>query len=108
MWMQEGEMEDGDENYMEITSRYEKWAVQLAWLGLEDLVSVILPAKSGFVPAILGWHVHSHTKLSYLPVPYDDFHHLFSTLSFLSATQPSLKNLKVCHHSLSLHAMIMS
>jgi hypothetical protein len=24
MWMREGEMEDGDENYMENTSRYEK------------------------------------------------------------------------------------
>jgi len=36
--MREGEMGDEDENYMENTSRYEKSAVQLAWLGSKDLV----------------------------------------------------------------------
>jgi len=54
---------DGDENEsdMEDTSGYEKSGVRLAslgveetWLGLEDLVSVLLPAGSGLVPAVLG------------------------------------------------------
>jgi len=39
---------------MEDTSRYEKPGVQLAWLGLEDLVSVFLAAGSGVVPAGSG------------------------------------------------------
>jgi hypothetical protein len=33
-------LEDYDGNNMEDTSRYEKSGLRLAWLGLEDLVSV--------------------------------------------------------------------
>jgi len=39
---------------MEDTSRYEKSGVRLAWLGLEDLVSVFFPTRSGVVPARSG------------------------------------------------------
>jgi len=48
------EMEDEDENDMENTSGYEESGVRLARLGLEDHVSVMLPAGSGLVPAVLG------------------------------------------------------
>jgi hypothetical protein len=37
---------------MENRSRYDKSGVGLASLGLEDLVSVILPTGSGVVPAV--------------------------------------------------------
>jgi len=46
---------------MEDTSGYEKSGVRLAWLGLEDLVSVFLPDRSGLVPAIsaiVNWLAH--------------------------------------------------
>jgi len=52
---------DEDGNDMEDTSGYEKSGVRLAWLGLADLVSVLLPARLGVVPAILGmvnWLTH--------------------------------------------------
>jgi len=47
-------MGDEDGNDMEDTSRYVKSGVQLVWLGLEDLVSVFLPARSVVVPALSG------------------------------------------------------
>jgi len=54
LWTRKREMGDEDENYMEDTSGYEKSGVRPAWLGLEDLVSVLLPAGSGLVPAVPG------------------------------------------------------
>ena len=54
-------MGDEDENDMEDTSGYDKSGVRLAWIGLEDLVSVLLPAASGLVPAVSGmvkWLAH--------------------------------------------------
>jgi len=47
-------MGDEDENDMEDMSGYDKSGVRLARLGLEDLVSVLLPAGSGHVPAVSG------------------------------------------------------
>jgi len=47
-------MGDEDENDMEDTSGAEKSVVQLAWLGLEDLISVLFAAGSGLVPAVSG------------------------------------------------------
>jgi len=61
LWTRKREMGDEDENDMEDTSGYEKSWVRLAWLGLEDLVSVLLPAGSGLVPAVSGmgnWLAH--------------------------------------------------
>jgi len=61
LWTRKREIGDEDENDMEVTSGYEKSGVQLAWLGLEDLVSVLLPAGSGLVPAVSGmvnWLAH--------------------------------------------------
>jgi len=61
LWMRKREMGDEDENNMEDTSGYEKSGVRLAWLGLKDLVSVLLPAGSGLVPAVSGmvnWLAH--------------------------------------------------
>jgi len=49
------------ETNMEDTSRYKTWGVRLARLGLEDLLSVFLPTRSGVVPAISGmvnWLAH--------------------------------------------------
>jgi len=54
LWSGKWEMGDKDENDMEDTSGYVKSAVQLAWFGLEDLASVLLPARSGLVPSVLG------------------------------------------------------
>jgi len=61
LWTRKREMGDEDENDMEDRSGYEKSGVRLAWLGLEDLVSVLLPAKSRLVPAVSGmvnWLTH--------------------------------------------------
>jgi hypothetical protein len=52
--VREREMGDEDGNDTEDTSGYEKAGVGLASFGLEDLVSVFLPAASGVVPAISG------------------------------------------------------
>jgi len=61
LWRRKREMGDEDENDMEDGSGYEKSGVPLAWLGLEDLVSVLLPAELGLVPAVSGmvnWLTH--------------------------------------------------
>jgi len=61
LWTRKREMGDENENDMEDTSGYEKSGEWLAWLGLEDLVSVLLPAGSGLVPALSGivnWLAH--------------------------------------------------
>jgi len=47
-------MGDEDEHDMEDTSGYEKSGVGLTWLHLEDLVSVLLPARSELVPGESG------------------------------------------------------
>jgi len=54
LWTRKRKMGDEDENNMEDTSGYEKSGVRLAWLGVEDLVSVLLPAGSKLVPDISG------------------------------------------------------
>jgi len=61
LWTRKREMGDEDENDMEDPSGPEKSGVQLAWLGLDDLVSVLLPAGAGLVPAVSGmvnWLAH--------------------------------------------------
>jgi len=61
LWTRKREMGDEDENDMEDTSGYEKSGVRLAWLGWDDLVSVLVRAGSGVVPAVLGmvnWLAH--------------------------------------------------
>jgi len=45
LWTRKKEMGDKEENDMEDTSRYEKSGVRLAWLGFDDLVSVLLLAR---------------------------------------------------------------
>jgi len=54
LWTRKREMGDADENDMEDTSGNEKSGVRFARLGLGDLVSVLLPAGSGLVPAVSG------------------------------------------------------
>jgi len=54
LWTRKREMRDENENDMEDTSGYVISGVQLAWLGWEDLGLVLLHARSGLVPAILG------------------------------------------------------
>jgi len=61
LWSRKREMGDEDENDMEDTSGYEKSGVKLAWLGWEDLVSVLVRAGLGLVPAVSGmvnWLTH--------------------------------------------------
>jgi len=61
LWMRKSEMGDEDENDMEDMSSYEISGVRLAWLSLEDVASVLLPAGLGLVPAISGmahWLAH--------------------------------------------------
>ena len=61
LWTRKREMGDDDGNDMEDTSGNEKSGVRLAWLGWEDLVSVLLPAGLGLVPAVSGmvnWLAH--------------------------------------------------
>jgi len=90
---------------MEDTSRYEQSGVQLAWLGLEDLVLVFLPTGSGVVPAVSGmvkWLAHEillSPSFSWWFPPFS---------SHLSLSLPSPKNTKLSHPYLSVHAMIMS
>jgi len=52
--MSKREMGDEEENDVEDTSGYEKSGVQLASLGWEDLVSVLLHAGLGLIPAVMG------------------------------------------------------
>jgi len=54
LWTRKREMGDEIENDMEDTSGYEKSGVRLASLGWEDLVSVLVRARSGLVPAVSG------------------------------------------------------
>jgi len=61
LWTRKRDMVDKDENDMQNMSGYEKSGVRLAWLGLEDLVSELLPAGWGVVPAVLvmvNWLAH--------------------------------------------------
>jgi len=54
LWTRKSGMGDDDESDMEDMSGYDKSGLQLAGLGLEDIVSVLLPAGSGLQPAISG------------------------------------------------------
>jgi len=61
LWTRKREMGDDNKNAMEDTSGYDKSGEWLAWLGLEDLVSVLLPAAAGLVSAVSGmvnWLAH--------------------------------------------------
>jgi len=61
LWTRKRDMEDEDENYMEDASGYEKSGVRLAWLCLEELISLLLPARLGVIPDISGmvnWLAH--------------------------------------------------
>jgi len=61
LWMRKREKGDDDDNDMEDTSGYEESGVRLAWLRWEDLVSGLLHAGSGLVPAVSGmvnWLAH--------------------------------------------------
>jgi len=52
---------DEDEHNVEDMSGYEKSGVQLAWLGWEELIMMILNAGSGLVPTLSGmvnWLAH--------------------------------------------------
>jgi hypothetical protein len=63
LWTRKREMGDEDENDMEDTTKPEKSGVQLAWLGSDDCVSVVLPTGSGLVPAVSGmgnWLAHEN------------------------------------------------
>jgi len=54
LWTRKIKMVDDVKNHSEDPSRYEESGVQLAWLGWEDLVSVLWHTGSELVPAVLG------------------------------------------------------
>jgi hypothetical protein len=54
LWTRKRQMVDEDENDVEDTRECEKSGVLLAWLGLEELVAVVIQARLSLVPAILG------------------------------------------------------
>jgi hypothetical protein len=54
LWTRKREMGDEDENEMEDTCGYMKTGVRHASLGLGDLKSVLLFARSGLLPAVSG------------------------------------------------------
>jgi hypothetical protein len=54
LWTTKREIGDEDGNDMKNPSGSEKSGVQLARLGIEDLVSMLLPTGSGLVPAPSG------------------------------------------------------
>jgi len=61
LWMRKRAMGEEDEKHIEDMSGYEKSGVRLSWLGLEDIVSAIVRAGSGLVPAVSGmvnWLAH--------------------------------------------------
>jgi hypothetical protein len=61
LWRRQRVMGDENENNVEDTSGYELSGVWLAGLGWEGLISVLLHARSGLIPAILGmvnWLAH--------------------------------------------------
>ena len=89
LWTRKREMGDEDENDMEDTSGPEKSGVQRAWLGWEDLVSVVLPAGSGRISAVSGlvnWIAHE----------------ILLSPSFSWWFPPLSDNTKLSHPSLSL------
>jgi len=53
-WTRKREMGDKDENNVEDMSGYVKSGVHRAGLSCHDLVSVLLYAESGLVPAVSG------------------------------------------------------
>jgi len=99
MWMRKREMGDEDENDVEDKSGYEKSGVRLAWLGWEDLISVVLHAGSGLIPAV-PWMVNWLAHEILLSPSFSWW--------FVPSPLPSPKNTKLSHPSLSLHAMIQS
>jgi hypothetical protein len=76
LWTRKGGMGNEDENDMENTSGYDKSGVRLARWGLKDLVSVLLPAGSGLIPAVSRMVNGLAHKSLYVPVSHDDFPHL--------------------------------
>ena len=54
LWTRKREMGNVDENDMEDTSGYEKSGARLARLGRNDLVSVLVCAGLGLIPAVSG------------------------------------------------------
>ena len=108
LWTRKREMGDEDENDMEDTSAYGKSRVRLAWLGWEDLVSVLVCARLGLISPQSGIVSWPAPEILHVPVSHDDFPHLLWSLSFLCSTLPSPKNTKLSHPALSLHAIIMS
>jgi hypothetical protein len=68
-------------------------------MSLDDLISLILHARLGLVPAIsrmVHWLAH---KLSSVPVSHDDLSHLLPSLFFLSSNLPLTKNTKLSYSS---------
>jgi hypothetical protein len=54
LWRRNSKIRDDDENNKEDTSGYEKSGEQLARLGSDDLMSVLLHAKSGLIQVLSG------------------------------------------------------
>jgi len=62
LWTRKREMGEEDDNHVEDTSGNEKSGVWLAWMGWEDLGSVLLHTGSGPLPAVfvmVNWLAHA-------------------------------------------------
>jgi len=107
-WTTKSQIGDKDENNMQDTRGFEKSGEPLVLLGVEDHVSLWIPAGSGLVPAesdIVNWLAHEIFKL---PVSHHDFSHIFWSLSFLCTTQPSPKNKTLSHPFQTYFSIILS
>jgi len=92
---------------MENTSWNGKSGVRIAWLGIEDLVSVFILAQIEIIPAVLGIVRWPAIKFASVNVSHCNIPHFFTSRSFSASTLPSPENTKLSNLSVSLHAMIM-
>jgi len=92
---------------MENTSWNGKSGVRIAWLGIEDLVSVFILAQIEIIPAVLGIVRWPAINFASVNVSHCNIPHFFTSRSFSASTLPSPENTKLSNLSVSLHAMIM-
>jgi len=79
-------MQDKDRHDMESTRVYEQSGARLAWLGLDDIISVFVSRGSEVFPAVLGMVHWLEYEIVISPSISQRFPHLLSPLSFPTIT----------------------